>query len=83
MGTMCIVSPEEEVEDKAVLDYLRKNRGGLEPSQVIAGLQSSGLDGIKIRRAMWRLISENLVQLSPDQKLRPSEKLRKRKRRSS
>lgn len=67
---------EAAVIDEKVIAALRGSGKAAEPRVLIEELrQAAGLDELKIRAAIWRLIAHNTIELSGDRKLtlpRPS-----------
>ena len=73
MSTMLARPETDDLTDTAVLDAMKQVQEIL-PSELVERLRTGGRSEADVRRAIWRLISQNLIQLSPDQKLLPVER---------
>jgi len=72
MSTMLVPTETDDLTDAAVLNEVKGVQEIL-PSELIERLRTAGRSEADVRRAIWRLISQNLIQLSPEQKLLPIE----------
>jgi hypothetical protein len=73
MSTVLLHPETDDLTDTAVLNEMAHVQEIL-PSELVERLRTTNRSEAEVRRAIWRLISQNLIQLSPEQKLLPVEK---------
>ena len=63
VATLPVRDPEA-----AVLDFLRRAEE-TSPTDLLEELECEGFDATLIREAIWRLVSDHVIEFSPERKL--------------
>jgi hypothetical protein len=72
MGTVASTrqSLKPETADRAVFAAIKDAREAPFAHEIIETLRASQVSAEEVRRAIWRLISQNVIELAPDHRLK-------------